>query len=62
MNRCEDFPCCGHEANDCDGTLYGNDEAIKADVELHFDCDHEFGWCEVDGPMMRMRGEGAYYA
>lgn len=29
MNRCEDFPCCGHEANDCDGSLYGSDESIK---------------------------------
>ena len=28
MNRCEDFPCCGHEAGDCDGSLYGSDEAI----------------------------------
>lgn len=26
--RCEDFPCCGHEAGDCFGGLYGSDEAI----------------------------------
>lgn len=30
MNRCEDYPCCGHEMNDCDGSLYGSDESIKA--------------------------------
>lgn len=26
---CEDFPCCGHEAGDCNGGLYGSDESIK---------------------------------
>lgn len=30
--HCEDYPCCGHEMNDCDGSLYGSDEAIKASV------------------------------
>lgn len=25
---CEDFPCCGHEAGDCQGALYGTDAAI----------------------------------
>ncbi len=32
MYTCEDFPCCGHELNDCDGTKYGTDEAIKMAV------------------------------
>lgn len=46
MARCEDFPCCGHELGDCNGQLYGSDEAIKARVEEdwrngHGDCDHE---------------------
>ena len=27
---CEDYPCCGHEMGDCEGKLYGSDEAIKA--------------------------------
>ena len=27
---CEDFPCCGHEAGDCNGQKYGSDEAIMA--------------------------------
>lgn len=27
---CEDFPCCGHEAGDCEGQKYGSDEDIKA--------------------------------
>lgn len=26
---CEDWPCCGHEWGDCEGQLYGSDEAIK---------------------------------
>lgn len=26
---CEDFPCCGHEAGDCNGQKYGSDEEIK---------------------------------
>lgn len=30
MYRCEDYPCCGHELGDCDGSLYGSDESIKA--------------------------------
>ena len=25
---CEDFPCCGHEAGDCEGRKYGSDEDI----------------------------------
>lgn len=29
MVRCEDFPCCGHELGDCDGSKYGSDEYIK---------------------------------
>lgn len=45
---CEDFPCCGHEAGDCDGSLYGSDEAIKQRVyddirNGHGDCDHAEG-------------------
>lgn len=29
---CEDYPCCGHELGDCDGSLYGSDEDIKRAV------------------------------
>ena len=32
MNMCEDYPCCGHEFNDCDGSLYGSDESIIQDM------------------------------
>ena len=32
MYACEDYPCCGHELNDCDGSKYGSDESIKAGV------------------------------
>lgn len=35
--RCEDFPCCGHEAGDCNGQKYGSDEAIKARVQARWD-------------------------
>jgi hypothetical protein len=44
--RCEDYPCCGHEAGDCNGLLYGSDEAIKSDP--HLLCDHNTGFCEVE--------------
>lgn len=51
--RCEDFPCCGHEYGDCNGALYGSDEAIKAQVQAnwgagHGHCDHAEGFynCE----------------
>jgi hypothetical protein len=44
--RCEDYPCCGHEAGDCNGLLYGSDAAIKSDP--HLLCDHNTGICEVE--------------
>lgn len=44
MARCEDFPCCGHEAGDCDGSLYGSDESIKAQVERQWATGH--GYCD----------------
>jgi hypothetical protein len=34
---CEDFPCCGHEQGDCDGSKYGSDESIKAAVYRKLD-------------------------
>ncbi len=37
MPYCEDFPCCGHEAGDCDGALYGSDEDIKAQAIRELD-------------------------
>lgn len=46
MHRCEDYPCCGHEWGDCDGSKYGSDEQIKSDP--HLLCDHEIGHCEVE--------------
>lgn len=30
--HCEDYPACGHEQGDCNGLLYGSDEAIKEQV------------------------------
>lgn len=54
MATCEDFPCCGHEAGDCDGSLYGSDESIKARVEQdwrtgHGYCDHAEGIFNCEG-------------
>lgn len=53
--RCEDYPCCGHEAGDCDGSLYGSNESIIASVQRSWDeghgyCDHEAGIyeCQYD--------------
>lgn len=51
--RCEDFPACGHELGDCNGQLYGSDEAIKAQVEHdwatgHGYCDHAEGIYNCD--------------
>lgn len=51
--RCEDFPCCGHEMGDCNGQLYGSDEAIKEQVYEairtgHGDCDHQDGVYNCD--------------
>lgn len=34
---CEDWPCCGHEAGDCRGLLYGSDDDIKARVQARWD-------------------------
>lgn len=48
MSRtCEDFPCCGHELGDCDGSKYGKDENLIAHAYLHADCEHEAGYCKV---------------
>lgn len=37
MRYCEDFPCCGHEAGDCNGEKYGSDESIWARVQAQWD-------------------------
>lgn len=42
MNTCEDYPCCGHELGDCDGTLYGD---VRNDPHLF--CDHNTGLCDA---------------
>lgn len=47
MTTCEDYPCCGHEFGDCDGSLYGSDESIKQYAEQHLYCDHEAGVCDA---------------
>jgi hypothetical protein len=42
---CDDYPCCGHEANDCDGSRYGSDASLMASP--HLLCDHEAGLCNL---------------
>lgn len=43
---CEDFPCCGHEAGDCNGQKYGSDASIQNDP--HLLCDHNTGYCDIE--------------
>jgi hypothetical protein len=43
MVTCEDYPCCGHEAGDCDGSKYGSDESIKQAVYDRLDDDYDYG-------------------
>lgn len=43
MNRCEDYPCCGHT----DG-LGCNWTAPDYSSDPHFMCDHENGYCEAE--------------
>lgn len=45
-STCEDFPCCGHERGDCDGSLYGSDAAIREDAyrRMMLDEDFDFGY------------------
>jgi hypothetical protein len=42
--RCEDYPCCGHEAGDCNGLRYGSDEAIKAEVYRQIYLEDGYGY------------------
>ena len=48
--RCEDYPCCGHEFGDCNGELYGSDEAIKeqAMADIYAEADYDDGGYEDD--------------
>jgi hypothetical protein len=39
---CEDYPCCGHELNDCDGSSY------SAENDPHLYCNHEALVCEAE--------------
>jgi hypothetical protein len=62
--RCEDYPCCSHENGDCNGLLYGSDEAIKDAVYEQWNtghgyCDHAAGIynCDDDGEEPDMYGE-----
>ena len=36
---CEDYPCCGHEMNDCEGQKYGSDASIIAAENRRIDHD-----------------------
>ena len=41
---CDDWPCCGHEAGDCNGGLYDTDEQIKQSVYDRMDADDDDRW------------------
>ena len=43
---CEDFPCCGHEMGDCNGSLYGSDESIKQRARANYRSDNANYWGE----------------
>ena len=45
---CEDYPCCGHELNDCEGKLYGTDEDIKARARRDADRFDRWGYIAED--------------
>jgi hypothetical protein len=40
---CEDYPCCGHEAGDCNGQKYGSDAEIYAAEIRRMDREDEYG-------------------
>jgi hypothetical protein len=46
--RCEDYPCCGHELGDCDGSLYGSDESIIAAEYARMAREDEYGYDPYD--------------
>ncbi len=45
--KCEDAPCCGHEMGDCNGMLYGSDEAIKE--RAYRDMSDQDDWYAYEG-------------
>ena len=49
MVTCEDYPCCGHEAGDCDGSKYGSDESIKQAVYDRMNDDDYYDDHPADG-------------
>ena len=40
---CEDYPCCGHEAGDCNGQKYGSDADIMAREYARMERMDEYG-------------------
>jgi hypothetical protein len=45
---CEDFPCCGHEMGDCDGSKYGSDEDIKREAMRRMRADRYDDYYEAE--------------
>ena len=50
MNRCEDYPCCGH--TDGLGCNYTPDYDY---INKHIGCEHEHGWCYSDDRVTKTR-------
>jgi hypothetical protein len=43
---CEDYPCCGHELGDCDGSKYGPLDYEQVAAQLEREAEYE----ELYGP------------
>ena len=56
--RCEDFPCCGHELGDCDGSLYGSDFEISRRVMEEWASGH--GYCDHAAGMFNCYDDSGY--
>lgn len=52
--HCEDYPCCGHEAGDCNGLKFGSDQSIKEWVEQNWANGH--GYCEHEAGIFNCEG------
>lgn len=47
MTYCEDYPCCGHTAQDpCDWQGPTSDDMLADPSRYHVGCDHEAGFCD----------------
>jgi hypothetical protein len=49
MAKCEDFPCCGHTADDpCDYSGPTSADILADPAKYHLGCDHNAGYCDYE--------------